>query len=60
MEEISFSLGQIVFKQGDITDGLYLVMQGDFQMSKKVKYNNEHIPSRSNRNQELDIWIISK
>ena len=55
MEEISFSLGQIVFKQGDITNGLYLVMQGDFQMSKKVKYNNEHIPSRSNRNQELDI-----
>ena len=60
MQEISFSLGQTVFKQGDETNGLYLVLQGDFQMSKRDKYHNKNIFLKSNRNQELDIWIISK
>lgn len=34
IEEIKFNLGQIIYKQGDEPDGVYLVKEGEFEMTK--------------------------
>jgi CRP-like cAMP-binding protein len=43
MEEKKYSFKQLVYGEGDKSDGVYLIKDGEFEVTKKSKYSQESI-----------------